>query len=88
MIFVYNTVENIVGKWKKCWFLVFSPFPTMFSKPFFFFCVCVFLGGEGRAIKTQNCVLNGKKKSLQIKLAQEIKTEERYIYATHIISVK
>ena len=23
------------GKWRKCWLLAFSPFPTMFSKCFF-----------------------------------------------------
>ena len=42
--------------------LVFSIFsiPHHVFKAFFF-CVCVFLGGEGRAIKPQNCVVNGKK---------------------------
>ena len=36
IISVFNNIENIVGKGKKCWLPAFSPFPTMFSKGFFF----------------------------------------------------
>ena len=36
MIFVFDGVENIVGKRRKCWLPAFSPFPTMFSKVFLF----------------------------------------------------
>ena len=36
MISLYNRVENIVGKGEKCWLPAFSPFPTMFSKSFFY----------------------------------------------------
>ena len=31
MIYVFDRVENIVEKGKKCWLPAFSPFPTMFS---------------------------------------------------------
>ena len=34
--FVWARLENIVGKMRKCWLPAFSPFPTMFSKDFFF----------------------------------------------------
>ena len=40
-------VENIVEKRRKCWLPAFSPFPTMFSKVFFF------LGG----VKSRHCVM-------------------------------
>ena len=30
--FVSETVENIVGKRRKCWLPAFSPFPSMFLK--------------------------------------------------------
>ena len=32
VISVFDRVENIVGKRKKCWLTAFSPFPTMLSK--------------------------------------------------------
>ena len=35
MIFVFDRVENIVEKRRKCWLLAFSPFSTMFSKAFY-----------------------------------------------------
>ena len=34
MIFVFDRVENIVGKGGKSWLPAFSVFPTMFSKGF------------------------------------------------------
>ena len=34
--FILGKVENIVGKGEKCWLPAFSPFPTMFSKGFYF----------------------------------------------------
>ena len=34
--FVLEWVENIVEKGEKCWLPAFSPFPTIFSKDFFF----------------------------------------------------
>ena len=34
--FVPDTIENIVGKRRKCWLPAFSSFPSMFSKGFFF----------------------------------------------------
>ena len=33
--FLFDMVENIVGKKRKSWFPAFSPFPTMFSEGFF-----------------------------------------------------
>ena len=33
--FVLGSMENIVGKGKKCWLPAFSPFPAMFSKASF-----------------------------------------------------
>ena len=45
--FVLGWEENIVGKGKKkCWFPVFSSFPTMFSKSFFL-----------RVVKSRDCVI-------------------------------
>ena len=44
--FVSGTIENIVGKGKKCWLPAFSPIPTTFSKDFL--CVCVWGGGGFR----------------------------------------
>ena len=44
--FVFERVENIVGKRRKCWLPAFSPFPTMFSKGFL-----------PRAIKSLDCVV-------------------------------
>ena len=35
MISVFDRVENIVEKRRKCWLTAFSPFTTMFSKGFF-----------------------------------------------------
>ena len=35
-ISLFGSVENAVDKGKKCWFRAFSPFPTVFSKAFFF----------------------------------------------------
>ena len=46
MIFLSDRVENIVGKRRKCWLPVFSQFPTMFSKAFFF-----------RVVKSRDCVV-------------------------------
>ena len=37
MKFVFGRVDNIVGKKRICWFPAFSPFPTMFSRAFFYF---------------------------------------------------
>ena len=34
VIFVFDRLENILGKGKKCWLLAFSPFLSMFSKGF------------------------------------------------------
>ena len=34
-ISVFDRVENIVGRRRKCWLPAFSPFPTMFSKGVF-----------------------------------------------------
>ena len=34
--FVSSVVENIAEERRKCWLPAFSPFPTMFSKAFFF----------------------------------------------------
>ena len=36
MISLFDRVENTVGKGEKCWSPAFSPFPTVFSKAFFF----------------------------------------------------
>ena len=36
MISVFDRVENIVEKTRKCWIPAFSPFPTMFSKGFLY----------------------------------------------------
>ena len=36
MVVVYETVETIVEKRRKCWSLAFSPLFTMFSKGFSF----------------------------------------------------
>ena len=33
-ISVFDNVENIMGKRRKCWLPAFSPFPMMFSKSF------------------------------------------------------
>ena len=46
MIFVFDSVENIVGKRKKCWLPAFSSFPTMFSKAFFL-----------RVVKSRDCAV-------------------------------
>ena len=43
---VFGRVENVVGKRRKCWLPAFSPFPTMFSKAFFF-----------RVVKSLDCVV-------------------------------
>ena len=32
LVSLFDKVENIVGKRRKCWLAAFSPFPTMFSK--------------------------------------------------------
>ena len=36
MISVFNRIENIVGKRRKCFLRAFSTLPTLFSKNFFF----------------------------------------------------
>ena len=40
------------GKRRKCWLLAFSPFPTMFSKGFFF-----------RVVKSRDCMVKSYGKS-------------------------
>ena len=45
MIFLFDRAENAVVK-GKCWLLPFSPFPTVFSKAFFF-----------RVVKIRDCVV-------------------------------
>ena len=57
MTSVSDSVENIVGKGKKCWLPAFSPFPTMFSRAFFF-----------RVVKTQDCVVKSEFFSTQSRL--------------------
>ena len=49
--FVLGSVENIVGKRRKCRFPAFSPLSTMFSKVFFF-----------RVFKDQDCVVKSSLK--------------------------
>ena len=34
IIFVWDRFENTVGRRRKCWLPVFSPFPSVFSKGF------------------------------------------------------
>ena len=46
--FYSDSVENIVGERRKCWFPAFSPFLTMFSEGFFFW-----------VVKTCDCLGNG-----------------------------
>ena len=46
MISLFDRVENIVGKRRKCWLPAFSPFPAMFSKGLFL-----------RVVKSPNCVV-------------------------------
>ena len=46
MIFVFDRIENIVGKGENAGFLAFSPFPTMFSKGFLF-----------KVVKNWDCVV-------------------------------
>ena len=46
MISVFDRVENIVGKRRKCWLPEFSPFLTMFSMGFFL-----------RVVKSRYCVV-------------------------------
>ena len=48
MKFVLGMIKNIVGKGEKCWLPAFSPFPTMFSKGFFF-----------RVVKSRDCMVMG-----------------------------
>ena len=50
MIFVFDRVENIVGKGKKCWRLIFSFSHNVFKRLFF-------LG----SLKSQKCVGNVNK---------------------------
>ena len=45
-ILVFGWEENIYGKRKKCCLPAFSPFPTIFSKGFFF-----------RAVNSRGCVV-------------------------------
>ena len=44
--FVLRRVDNIMGRGEKCWSPAFSPFPTMFSKGFYF-----------RVVKSPDCVV-------------------------------
>ena len=46
MIYVFDRVENIVDRRRKCWLLAFSPFSTMFSKALF-----------PRVVKSRDCVV-------------------------------
>ena len=46
MIFVFDTVEIIAGKRRKCWLPTFSPFPTFFSNSFLL-----------RVVKSRDCVV-------------------------------
>ena len=48
MIFVFDRVENIGAKRRKCWLPAFSPFPSMFSK-----------GLLLRVVKSPNCAVKG-----------------------------
>ena len=45
-IYVFDRVENTLGKRRKCRLQAFSPFPTLFCKAFFF-----------RVIKSRDCVV-------------------------------
>ena len=44
--FVLRSVENIVGRRKKCWLTAFSPLPTIFSKAFL-----------SRGVHSRDCVV-------------------------------
>ena len=44
--FVLGKVEKHCGKRRKCWLPAFSPFPTMFSKEFYF-----------RVVKSRDCIV-------------------------------
>ena len=44
----FGMVRKHCGKRRKCWLPAFSPFPTLFSKGFFF-----------RVIKSGDCVIKG-----------------------------
>ena len=46
MIFVFDRVENIVGKRRKYWLPAFSPLPSMFPKGFLL-----------RHVKSRDCVV-------------------------------
>ena len=46
MISVFEGVESIVGKKRKCWLPAFSPFATMFSTSLYL-----------RDVKTWDCVV-------------------------------
>ena len=46
LTYVMGLVRNIVGKVENATYLAFSPFPTMFSKAFFF-----------RVVKSRDCLV-------------------------------
>ena len=54
-ISLFDGVEKHFVKKIKCWLPAFSPFPTVFSKTFFF-----------RVVKSQDCVVKGYEENLTV----------------------